>query len=90
MGWLIISLSVLCMTSCGGGSPTAPRNVSLDEDFVLAPSQVAFTRSGILTSLSRATFRSSAAKAGAAARTSSLMASGTPRVSMKLSRRCTR
>jgi hypothetical protein len=41
MGWLIVSLSVLSMTSCGGSSPTAPKNVSLDEDFVLAPSQIA-------------------------------------------------
>ena len=40
MGWLIVGLSIL-MTSCGGSSPTAPRNVSLDEEFVLAPSQVA-------------------------------------------------
>jgi hypothetical protein len=41
MGWLIIGLSVLCMTSCGGSTPTAPRNVGLDEDFQLAPSQIA-------------------------------------------------
>jgi len=41
MGWLIVSLSVLFMSSCGGSNPTAPRNVSLDEEFELAPSQIA-------------------------------------------------
>jgi hypothetical protein len=39
MGWIILSLSVLSM-SCAG-SPTAPREVELDEEFQLAPSQSA-------------------------------------------------
>lgn len=41
MGWLIASVSVLCMATCGAGVPTAPRPVSLDEDFELAPAQSA-------------------------------------------------
>lgn len=41
MGWLIIGLSALCMTCCGGSAPTAPRNVGLDEEFQLAPGQIA-------------------------------------------------
>lgn len=40
MGWLFVSLSVLSL-SCGGSNPTAPQNVSLDEEFVLAPAQIA-------------------------------------------------
>ena len=41
MGWLIAGLSALCMATCGGSMPTAPKSVSLDEEFELAPSQVA-------------------------------------------------
>jgi hypothetical protein len=41
MGWLIAGFSMLCMATCGGSMPTAPKNVSLDEEFQLAPSQVA-------------------------------------------------
>lgn len=40
MGWLFVGLSVL-MASCGGSTPTSPQNVSLDEEFELAPSQIA-------------------------------------------------
>jgi hypothetical protein len=40
MGWLIVGFSIL-MASCGGSVPTVPKNVPLDEDFDLAPSQVA-------------------------------------------------
>ena len=40
MGWLIVAFSML-MATCGGSMPTAPKNVSLDEEFQLAPSQVA-------------------------------------------------
>ena len=39
MGWILVSLSVLSLTSCG--SPTSPRDVELDEEFQLAPSQSA-------------------------------------------------
>jgi len=40
MGWLIAGLSLLCIAGCDG-APTAPKNVGLDEDFQLAPSQTA-------------------------------------------------
>ena len=39
MGWIILSLSLLSLTSCG--SPTSPRDVELGEEFQLAPSQAA-------------------------------------------------
>ena len=41
MGWLIASVSMLCMATCGQASPSAPRNVALDEEFELAPAQSA-------------------------------------------------
>jgi hypothetical protein len=40
MGWYFIGLLAL-MASCGGNTPTAPHEVSLDKEFQLAPSQVA-------------------------------------------------
>ena len=39
MGWILLSVSVLSLTSCG--SPTSPRDVELGEEFQLAPSQTA-------------------------------------------------
>ena len=56
MGWLIASLSVLCMATCGAGTPTSPRPVSLDEDFELAPAQSARVGdSGLLLKFDRVT-----------------------------------
>jgi hypothetical protein len=55
-----------------------------------APWRVASCRSRVWTSDRRATFRSSAANAGAAVRTSAATSAGPPRDSMNDSRRCTR
>jgi hypothetical protein len=42
MGWLIVTLSAMCMTGCAGnGGPTTPRNVAIGESFELAPAQMA-------------------------------------------------
>jgi hypothetical protein len=42
MGWLIVTLSTLCMAGCAGsGGPSTPTNVGLGDSFQLAPGQVA-------------------------------------------------
>jgi hypothetical protein len=42
MGWVMAAFSMMCAAGgCGGSPPTAPRNVSLGEEFELAPAQMA-------------------------------------------------